>query len=36
MAMVGYANHELENTYTLGGCDENDEPVYTDLTGLFL
>lgn len=34
--MVGYADHELENTYVLGGCDENGEPIYNDLTKLFL
>lgn len=36
MKMVGYSDHELENTYTLGGCDENGKPVYNELTRLFL
>ena len=36
MQMVGYADHELENTYTLGGCDDNGEPLYNDLTAFFL
>lgn len=34
--MVGYADHELENTYTLGGCDENGDPVWNSLTEMFL
>ena len=36
MPMEGYADHELENTYTLGGCDENGDPVYNEITRLFL
>ena len=36
MIMDGYADHELENTYTLGGCDGNGEPLYNDLTEMFL
>lgn len=36
MKMVGYSDHELENTYTLGGCDINGEPVYNELTDMFL
>lgn len=36
MKMVGYADHELENTYTLGGCDEKGKTVYNDLTQMFL
>lgn len=36
MKMVGYADHELENTYTLGGCDAEGKPVYNTLTHLFL
>lgn len=36
MKMVGYADHELENTYVLGGCDANGTPVYNELTELFL
>ena len=29
-------DHELENTLTLGGTDENGEPVYNGVTRLFL
>ncbi len=36
MKMVGYADHELENTYTLGGCDDEGKPLYNDLTEMFL
>ena len=36
MEMVGYADHELENTYTLGGCDESGNPLYNEITELFL
>jgi len=36
MKMVTYAEHELENTYVLGGCDKNGVPVYNTLTKLFL
>lgn len=37
MKMVGYADHELENTYTLGGCDVmTGEPIWNDLTEQFL
>ncbi|NLE12681.1 MAG: hypothetical protein GX628_03270 [Clostridiales bacterium] len=36
MKMVGYADHELENTYTLGGCDAEGKPVWNDLTEMFL
>jgi len=36
MLMEGYADHELENTYTIGGCDENGEPLYNELTDMFL
>ncbi len=36
MKMVGYADHELENTYTLGGCDAYGESVYNEITKLFL
>lgn len=36
MVMEGYADHELENTYTLGGCDDNGEPLYNEVTELFL
>ena len=34
--MVGYADHELENTYVLGGCDANGEPLFNELTSMFL
>ena len=36
MKMVGYADHELENTYTLGGCDREGNPVWNELTAMFL
>ena len=36
MKMVGYADHELENTYVLGGCDLKGEPLYNELTQMFL
>ena len=36
MKMEWYADHELENTYTLGGCDETGAPVWNELTALFL
>ncbi len=36
MKMVGYSDHELENTYTLGGCDAQGKPVYNELTDMFL
>ena len=36
MPMVGYADHELENTYTLGGCDADGNPVFNELTKMFL
>ena len=36
MKMVGYADHELENTYVLGGCDDEGKPLYNDLTEMFL
>ena len=32
----GYADHELENTYVLGGCDDDGKPLYNDLTRMFL
>ena len=34
--MIGYADHEFENTYVLGGCDKNGEPIFNELTALFL
>lgn len=36
MLMEGYADHELENTYTLGGCDDDGSPLYNELTEMFL
>ena len=36
MIMSGYADHELENTYTLGGCDDDGEPLYNEVTKMFL
>jgi len=36
MKMVGYAGHELENTYTIGGCDPEGNPLWNDLTEMFL
>ena len=36
MKMVSYADHELENTYTIGGCDENGNPIYNELTKMLL
>lgn len=36
MKMKGYADHELENTYVLGGCDESGNPVFNELTKMFL
>lgn len=36
MKMIGYSDHELENTYTLGGCDEEGKPVFNDLTRMFI
>lgn len=36
MPMEGYADHELENTYTLGGCDDEGAPLYNEVTELFL
>ena len=34
--MVGYADHELENTYVLGGCDAEGKPLFNELTTMFL
>lgn len=36
MKMVGSWDHEMENTYVLGGCDAEGKPFYNDLTRLFL
>ncbi|MBQ9543894.1 MAG: hypothetical protein IJV00_02060 [Clostridia bacterium] len=33
---AGYSDHELENTFVLGGCDENGEPFCNELTLMFL
>ena len=34
--MEGYADHELENTYVLGGCDKDGNEVYNEVTKMFL
>lgn len=34
--MKGYSDHELENTYVLGGCDKDGNPLYNEVTELFL
>lgn len=36
MKMISYADHELENTYTLGGCDEKGKDICNELTIMFL
>lgn len=36
MIMAGYADHELENTYTLGGCDDDGTPLQNEITKIFL
>ena len=36
MKMEGYADHELENTYVLGGCDKDGKPLFNELTEMFL
>ncbi len=36
MKMVMYADHELENTYVLGGCDSEGKPFCNELTLMFL
>ena len=36
MLMEGYADHELENTYTLGGCNDDGTPLYNEITKMFL
>ncbi|MBO5453937.1 MAG: hypothetical protein J6A69_08265 [Clostridia bacterium] len=36
MKMVEYADHELENTYVLGGCDKDGNEVYNEVTKMFL
>jgi formate C-acetyltransferase len=34
--MEGYADHELENSYTLGGCDDEGEAIYNEMTEMLL
>lgn len=34
--MVLYADHELENTYVIGGCDSEGKPFHNDLTLMLL
>lgn len=36
MKFEGYSDHELENTYVLGGCDYEGKPLCNDLTLMFL
>ena len=36
MIMAGYADHELENTYILGGCKDDGTPLYNEITEMFL
>lgn len=36
MEFSGYADHELENTYTLGGVDDDGAPIYNEVTEMFL
>lgn len=36
MPMEGYADHELENSYTLGGCDDAGEAIYNEMTEMLL
>lgn len=36
MPMEGYADHELENTYVIGGCDDDGKPLYNDITKMLL
>ena len=36
MKMVGYSDHEMENTYVLGGCDTEGNFVCNELTTMFL
>lgn len=36
MIMTGYADHELENTYVLGGCQDDGTPLYNEVTEMFL
>jgi formate C-acetyltransferase len=34
--VVGYSDHELEMGFVLGGCDERGEPVWNEVTRMFL
>lgn len=34
--MQGYADYEYENSMVLGGCDENGNEVYNEITRMFL
>ncbi len=36
MIFSGYADHELENTYTLGGVDDDGNILYNEVTEMFL
>lgn len=36
MQFVYYSDHELENTYELGGCDAGGNEVYNEITKMFL
>ena len=36
MIMSGYADHELENTYTIGGCHDDGTPLCNELTLMLL
>ena len=36
MKMNGYGDHELENTYVLGGCDNDGRSLFNEVTKLFL
>ena len=34
--MTGWNDYEYENTFTLGGCDKDGNPVWNDVTRMFL
>lgn len=36
MLMKLYSDHELENTYVLGGCEDDGSPLYNEITEMFL
>ncbi len=36
MKMVGYSDHEFENTYVLGGLNKDGTPLFNELTEMFL